>query len=118
MKRLAIVACLLLSACSSEEGSLFTNPLPAAPPVGEPADLFGNTASQLRHKFGEPALTRNENGSVLWRYDNKQCRAFFFLYPRDRDGSLAVRHVETVPKGADIAADLNCLASLRGRPVS
>jgi hypothetical protein len=47
----------------------------------------------------------------MWRYDGPSCKAFFFLYS---DGtSFAVKHVETVPRGHEIAADAICLAQLR-----
>ena len=49
----------------------------------------------------------------MWRYDGASCKAFFFLYPAGN--SLAVRHVETVPRGAEMAADAGCLNALRAR---
>jgi hypothetical protein len=55
----------------------------------------------------------------MWRYDGAACKVFFFLYPYA--GALLVRHVETLPRGREIAADQACLDSLRPRapaPVS
>jgi hypothetical protein len=49
----------------------------------------------------------------MWRYDSAGCRAFFFLYPVGN--SLSVRHVETLPRGRDMAADAGCLDSLRAK---
>ena len=115
MKRLFAGLCLVLSACATPHTPPQpTVPLPPPPPAGEPADLFGLTSTQLQVLFGAPSFTRKENGSEMWRYDNRQCRAFFFIYPAGRTN--AVRHVETVPRGRDMAADVNCLAVLRGRP--
>jgi hypothetical protein len=112
----AICLCLLLGACAARqtpppEPSV---PLPAAPPSGEPAGLEGLSAANLRAAFGKPSFERKENGAEFWRYDGSACHAFFFLYPEN--GALVVRHVETVPGGADSASDPTCLAALRGKP--
>ena len=109
--------CLFLAACATHAPppAMPAVPLPPPPPTGEPADLINLSAAQLRALFGTPAFIRAENGPEIWRYDNKQCRAFFFLYPDAT--SKAVRHVETVPRGKEMAADASCLAVLR-RPVS
>ncbi len=48
----------------------------------------------------------------MWRYDGAACRAFFFLY----GSPLMVRHVETLPHGAESAADIACLTALRASP--
>ena len=85
--------------------------LPPAPLAGEPAGIAGLEASQLRVAFGAPAFVRQDGTAQLWRYDGAGCKAFFFLYP---DGnSLSVRHVETQPRGQDMAADAACLNALR-----
>jgi hypothetical protein len=85
--------------------------LPPAPPAGEPPGIAGLEASQLRVAFGTPAFVREDGTSQLWRYDGASCKAFFFLY--SEGSSLAVRHVETLPRGQDIAADAACLTALR-----
>lgn len=107
---------LFLSACATQPPPppMPPVPLPPAPPKGEPPGLIGLSASQLRAKFGPPAFVRLENGPEIWRYDTKQCRAFFFLYPDAT--SKAVRHVETIPRGKQMAADPTCLAALAGPP--
>lgn len=119
MKRLAVIAfTLVLGACASHPGNETPSPyaLPAPPPAGEPADFVGLTAAKLQASLGKPAFARRENGSELWRYDNANCRSFFFLYPAGRE--MAVRHVETLPHPANEATDSNCLASLRAKPAS
>ncbi|MBU6296774.1 MAG: hypothetical protein KGJ79_00670 [Alphaproteobacteria bacterium] len=108
--------CASLCACASQSVPPSTIPLPAPPPAGEPSGFIGMSASNLLNAFGTPAFVRKENGSEIWRYDQKDCRAFFFLYTQGT--SQVVRHVETIPRGADIAADPSCLASLRRQPVS
>ena len=57
--------------------------------------------------LGEPAFTRTEGTGEIWRYDGASCHAFFFLF------SDAVRHVETLPRGAASAADPVCLNGLQ-----
>ena len=119
MRKLAAGLCLLLAACATPPPAPLPQPkvpLPPPPPLGEPADLVGLSGNQLQALFGTPSFTRKENGAEMWRYDRGSCRTFFFLYPGA--ASNAVRHVETVPRARDRAADPNCLAVLRGRPVS
>ena len=118
MKRTATLPLLLVLAVLSACGSPSQGPSQALPPPpkGEPTGFIGMTATQLRASFGAPSFSRRENGSELWRYDNAQCRIFFFLYPEGRD--MGVRHVETVPHNPAEAADPNCLAALRAKPVS
>jgi len=115
MKRLAIALVLILGACAApQRGS--REPLPSPPPAGEPGDLVGLTAAQLQGLLGKASFARRESGSELWRYDNPQCHAFFFLY--SEAGNMRVRHVETVPQGRSAAADASCLAALRAKPAS
>ena len=117
MKRLFAGLCLVLAACATPHPPPQpTVPLPPPPPTGEPADLVGLSGNQLQALFGTPSFTRKENGSEMWRYDKGSCRTFFFLYPNG--AANTVRHVETVPRGRDMASDPNCLAVLRGRPAS
>lgn len=102
---------LLLTACAGSSN------LPSAPPPGEPAGYAGIDAGALRVAMGTPVFVRKETGgSELWRYDGQTCKAFFFLYPQN--GTLAVRHVETMPRPQDASADIACLNRLRvdGKP--
>lgn len=119
MKRLAaVLMLLLLSGCASGPAARpqGRSDIPASPPAGEPTGFMGLTSAQLRTSFGPPTFSRRENGSELWRYDTAGCHVFFFLYPSGRD--MSVRHVETVPRGKDIAADGACITALRGKPAS
>ena len=54
---------------------------------------------------------RKDNGTEMWRYDGTSCKAFFFFYAANN--TMTVKHVETLPRGSDIAADSTCLASLQ-----
>ena len=90
--------------------------LPEAPPPGEPSGTTGLHEADLRAAYGVPALVRHDGTAQIWRFDGASCKAFFFLY--SKDGNTAVWHVETVPRGAAIAADENCLSALRAKAVS
>ena len=105
---------LSLAACES------TGRLPSGPRAGEPAGIVGLNQVQLKSLFGAPAFERQDGAARLWRYDGAACKAFFFF--QNDGGKLAVRHVETVPRGSSIAADITCLDALRAsasrRPLS
>ena len=86
--------------------------IPPAPPRGEPGQYLNMAAPGLQAAFGRPAFVRKDGGTEMWRYDGTACRAFFFLY----GSPLAVRHVETLPHGAQSAADIECLNALKSSP--
>jgi len=113
---LAISLCAALGACA-ETPKVFTPPpmtLPPAPPPGEPAAIVGMDTTALKTAFGSPAFVRKDGTAETWRYDGASCKAFFFFYPNA--GATTVRHVETVPRGTEMAADEACLSQLRVRP--
>jgi hypothetical protein len=110
MIRIAAVVCLgaLLASCAAQQ----TVRLPSAPPAGEPAGYAGIDDAQLKVAMGNPAFTRKEGAGIeIWRYDSAACKAFFFLYPQG--SGLSVRHVETMPRPSDAAADVTCLNAMR-----
>src|SRR5262249_28623769 len=107
-KLLAVSACALLAACAAQPVEHVS--LPSAPPPGEPGNVAGLNASQIRIAFGEPAFVRKDGTAEMWRYDGASCKAFFFLYPDA--GGMSVRHVETIPRGREMAADSVCLDAL------
>jgi hypothetical protein len=76
-------------------------PVQPAPPVD---------AASLRARYGPPDFVRREPDSELWRYDGADCAVFFFLY-REGD-ALRIRYSESMPRGADMAADPKCVESL------
>ncbi len=111
LRILAVGACMaVLAGCATRTtlpGSSTTDTLPA----GEPPGIVGLAAPELRAAYGTPAFVRKDGGDEMWRYDGAGCKAFFFLYPDG--GTLAVRHVETLPRGSQWAADPTCLNALR-----
>lgn len=86
--------------------------IPPAPRRGEPSQYLNMPVSGLQAAFGKPAFVRKDGATEMWRYDGQSCRAFFFLY----GAPLMVRHVETLPHGAQDAADIACLTALRASP--
>lgn len=125
-KSATLLLCSALAACAGNSRQVASVPqpaprvaLPPAPPKGEPSDLAGLGANQLRVAFGTPAFVRKDSGAEIWRYDSSSCKAFFFLYPYGT--AMLVRHVETLPRGNIMAADETCLETIRPRgpqPVS
>jgi len=86
--------------------------IPPPPPRGEPGQYLNLPATGLQAAFGHPAFVRKDGATEMWRYDGQNCRAFFFLYGTP----LTVRHVETLPHGAQNAADMGCLDALKAAP--
>jgi hypothetical protein len=105
--------CVVLGACAEtpKEAPPPVVVLPPAPPPGEPNGIAGMDAQALRVAFGRPAFVRKDGQIEMWRYDSASCKAFFFLYPNGT--ATTVRHVETLPRGHDMAADETCLTQLR-----
>jgi len=83
--------------------------IPSAPPRGEPGQYLNMAGASLQAAFGKPAFVRKDGAPEMWRYDGANCRAFFFLY----GAPPMVRHVETLPHGAQSAADIDCLTALK-----
>jgi hypothetical protein len=100
-----------LAACATQPTNQAA--LPSPPPAGEPGNVAGMDASRIRVAFGAPQFVRKDGQIELWRYDGANCRAFFFMYPRGN--SLAVKHVETMPRPGNAAADSTCLQELLAR---
>jgi hypothetical protein len=116
IRKIAVLsACVLLAACANRAAAPERIELPSAPPPGEPPNVIGLFADAVRAAFGEPAFVRKDGETQFWRYNGAACHAFFMLYKQN--GALTVQHVETLPHGAAIAADLPCLNALRLHPV-
>lgn len=111
---LCVAMCCAVAGCATAN-----NGPPSSPAENQASPYMGVSDAKLRIAFGTPAFVRRDGGDEMWRYDSANCKAFFFLYPED--GALRVRHVETLPKGADKAADPTCLDALHAQaspPVS
>ena len=103
---LAVAGC---AAPKAPPASSVPSAIPPAPRRGEPSQYLNMPGSGLQAAFGKPAFVRKDGATEMWRYDGQSCRAFFFLY----GSPLMVRHVETLPRGAQDAADMACLTALR-----
>lgn len=117
MRRLScLVLALMAAGCAARTPAPAPVPasavIPPAPPRGEPTLYLNMAAPGLQAAFGRPAFVRKDGATEMWRYDGAACRAFFFLY----GAPLTVRHVETLPHGAQNAADMDCLTGLRASP--
>lgn len=109
-KSIAALMVLTLAGCAHEAPAPAPSvPIPPAPTVREPARFTGLQAQQLQALAGAPQFTRKDGPTEMWRYDGASCRAFFFL----TGSPPKVQHVETLPRGADGAADQACLNALR-----
>jgi hypothetical protein len=86
--------------------------IPSAPSRGEPGQYLNMASTSLQAAFGKPTFVRKDGATEMWRYDGANCRAFFFLYGTPP----MVRHVETLPHGAQSAADIDCLTALKSSP--
>lgn len=104
---------IALAGCATKPPQAPQVRLPPPPPTGEPSGTTGLHEADLRAAFGMPAFVRVDGAAQIWRFDGPSCKAFFFLY--SRDGTTAVWHVETAPRGTNIAADEACLNALRAR---
>ena len=111
LRILAAGACLAMLAGCADRVALPGSTAPDTLSAGEPPGIVGLAAQDLRTAYGVPAFVRKDGGDEMWRYDGAGCKAFFFLYPDG--GTLAVRHVETLPRGTRWAADPACLNALR-----
>ena len=114
---IALSLALLAGACAAKAPQAPPPPpsvasIPPPPPRGEPSPYFNMAATKLQAMLGKPAFVRKDGVTEMWRYDGTACRAFFFLY----GSPLMVRHVETLPHGAQDAADMGCLTALRVAP--
>ena len=115
LRRFSCLALVLaVAGCAAPKASAPPVPsaIPSAPPRGEPSQYINLPVSGLQAVFGKPAFVRKDGATEMWRYDGQSCRAFFFLY----GSPLMVRHVETLPHGAQDAVDMTCLTALRASP--
>jgi hypothetical protein len=114
IRKAMLVALLLLAACAPQAKRASIVPIPPPPPRGEPSQFTNIPPARLRVLLGEPVFIRKDGVTEMWRYDNKDCRAFFFLY--GAGNQQTVRHAETLPRGKDSAADIACLTALKKAP--
>jgi hypothetical protein len=113
MRRAAYLSIVLLAVgCAAQPKPQAPRPvasIPAAPPRGEPPQYINRPATAILSSFGRPAFVRKDGSIEMWRYDGQACRAFFFFY----GAPLAVRHIETLPRGTRSAVDQGCLTALQ-----
>jgi len=100
---------LLLAGCAAKPPPVRPVPPPAPAPLPrppEPPGFTGLTTDALKTRLGTPAFSRKDGATEMWRYDVKDCHAFFFFT------GGKVSHVETVPQPPAQAPDAACLNAL------
>ncbi len=111
IRKIAIsMAALLLAGCAAKTPAPVRTapvPIPAPPPKQSAPPAFdGLSADALKTRLGTPAFSRKDGSTDMWRYDVKDCHAFFFLT------AGKVSHVETIPRPANQTIDTACLNAL------
>lgn len=120
----AFLAGSLLAGCAGQRASepavpnaaIAPPPVEAAPSLPAPASQTAAAAldeAGVRARYGEPDFIRKETDSQLWRYDGADCALFLFLYRENE--TYRLRYMESLPRGADGAADPACAAGIRAR---
>lgn len=109
-KTAILAAALLLAGCAAKTPAPVRTvpvPIPAPPPrQPEPPAFNALSGDALKTRLGTPAFSRKDGTTEMWRYDVKDCHAFFFFT------AGKVSHVETIPRPANQAVDAACLSAL------
>ncbi len=111
MRRLTLIAILLLSACGS-------NPKPApvtqvAPQQRERGDLIGMSASELVARLGTPRLQIREGVGTKLQFAAPDCVLDAFLYPPASGAGLArATHIDTRNRDGRSVDQAGCLAMI------
>jgi len=111
MRRLTLIAMLLLSACGS-------NPRPApvtqvAPQQRERGDLIGMSASELVARLGTPRLQIREGNGTKLQFEAPGCLLDVFLYPpAGRAGLARATHIDTRNRDGRSVDQGGCLAMI------
>jgi hypothetical protein len=109
-KAVGLIAALLLAGCAAKTPApVGPAPVPLPPPPprqSAPPAFDGLSSDALKTRLGPPAFSRKDGGTEMWRYDVKDCHAFFFFT------AGKVSHVETIPRPANQTTDAACLSAL------
>lgn len=109
-KAVTLGGALLLAGCAAKAPAPVAPapvPIPAPPPrPSAPPAFDGLSSDALKTRLGTPAFSRKDGTTEMWRYDVKDCHAFFFFT------AGKVSHVETIPHPANQTADAACLSAL------
>ncbi|WP_310467920.1 hypothetical protein [Sphingomonas sp.] len=114
MRRLALFATLMLSACATAP-----DPPPAPVAVSAPvpqvrSDVLGMTAAELIDRFGIPALQIREGSGTKFQFRNQACVLDAYVYPPlDARGTEKVVHVDTRNRGGNEVDQRSCIAAFR-----
>jgi hypothetical protein len=111
IRKIALLASLLLAGCAAKTPPPQVAPIipipPPPRPQAEPPGYAGLGLDALRARLGAPAFSRKDGATEMWRYDAGACHALFFFT------SGLVSHIETIPRGPGDSADPRCLSALK-----
>ena len=119
MRRIALIAALLVAGCTPTPDVQQSTPSPSTPsPVITPmpqqrGGLIGLTAAELVQRLGNPALQIREAQSLKLQFRSASCILDAYLYrPASGQGVERVAHVDArLRSGADTNQSA-CIASL------
>jgi hypothetical protein len=115
MRRIFLVAVLLLAACTPDR----VPPTPPPPTPVQPStqvltDILGFTAPEMIRRFGSPAFQVREGAGLKMQWRGIACVLDAYLYPSVGNVDR-VTHVDTrLPSGND-ASQAACIAALEAR---
>jgi hypothetical protein len=83
-------------------------------PAG-PLEFKGQSADEMRARFGTPALIRREPPAEIWQYRNDTCVLDLYLYGEIKPDTVHHAEVRTVDSTASTAPDFagRCLFALQ-----
>ena len=113
MRRLTLLALLLVAGCATAPEQPIEQPIAPQPvqPAPQRNDLVGMSAAELVGIFGNPALQIREGQSVKLQFRSRSCVLDAFLYPSARGDR--VTYVEArLPNGATTNAQ-SCYDTLK-----
>jgi hypothetical protein len=121
MRRIALIAALLVAGCTPTPDVQQPTPPSSAPQPATPAPqqrggLIGLTAAELVQRLGNPALQIREGQSLKLQFRAPSCILDAYLYrPGGGQGAERVTHVDSrLRSGADIS-QAACTSALEPR---
>jgi hypothetical protein len=119
MRRIALIATLLIAGCTPD----VQRPEPSSQPQPRPfpivpqarADLVGLTAAELVQRLGNPALQIREGQSLKLQFRGPTCILDAYLYlPGSGQGVQRVTHVDARQRSGVEMDQRACVTALRG----
>ncbi|HEU4956629.1 MAG TPA: hypothetical protein VFT40_03260 [Sphingomicrobium sp.] len=116
MRRLFLIAALLIAGCASTPAPEPVEPIappPAASDGHDHSSLGGMTANELGQHFGRPRLQIREGDGTKLQFAGPNCILDAYLYPSPSGAGVPrVTHVDTRNSQGNPVNAQNCIASL------